>query len=86
MKRTVIATAILVFGTTLATAAYAQGRHDEKPHGSTKPSTSVTTGVPATGGRHDEGPHGPRKVSTKTSAAAADGSFKRAPDSDNCCK
>ena len=69
MKRVSIATIIFVFGTALASAALAQGRHDEKPHGSTKPSASATEGQyePMPGGRHDEKPHGPRKPAGKKS-------------------
>jgi hypothetical protein len=33
---------VFLFGTALASAAFAQGRHDEKPHGSSKPSVSAT--------------------------------------------
>jgi hypothetical protein len=68
MKRALIATIVLAFGTALATASFAQGRHDDKPHGSTKPSAESTryVPVPVWGGRHDERPHGPRKtVQTK---------------------
>ena len=48
----------------LAGAAYGQGRHDEKPHGSGKPAAASkergsVEGV--SGGRHDERPHGPKK-------------------------
>jgi len=67
MKRASIAAIILAFGTALAATAFAQGRHDEKPHGSTKPSAESTEGKyePMPGGRHDEKPHGPRKLATK---------------------
>jgi len=62
MKRALIATVVLAFGTALATASFAQGRHDEKPHGSTKPSAGQSQAAgPAMGGRHDERPHGTRK-------------------------
>ncbi len=67
MKRTSIAAFVLVLGTALATTAFAQGRHDEKPHGSTKPSAESTEGrsQPMAGGRHDERPHGTRKAVDK---------------------
>ena len=67
MKRTSIAAFALVLGTALAATAFAQGRHDEKPHGSSKPSAESTErkSPPMTGGRHDERPHGWRKVVDK---------------------
>ena len=37
MKRTIISTIVLAAATTLAAASFAQGRHDEKPHGPRKP-------------------------------------------------
>jgi hypothetical protein len=72
MKRALLTTAAFVLGTALATTSYAQGRHDEKPHGSTKPAVSVPSAAPVTGGRHDEGPyaHSPRKGAAKTTAEA----------------
>lgn len=66
MKRVVIATAVFFFGTVLATASFALGRHDEKPHGSGKPAAGAiasTSGI--TGGRHDERPHGPKQSAGK---------------------
>lgn len=45
----------------VSAASFAQGRHDEKPHGSTKPQASddsVRKSPPMSGGRHDERPHG----------------------------
>lgn len=78
MKRTLIAAIVLVSGIALASAAAAQGRHDEKPHGSTKPSAESTEskGQPMMGGRHDEKPHGAKKKtahkeSDSTKAAAS---------------
>ncbi len=67
MKRTIISTIVLAAATTLAAASFAQGRHDEKPHGSAKPSAQSTEGKyePMPGGRHDEKPHGPRKPIAK---------------------
>jgi hypothetical protein len=72
MKRASIAALVLVFGTALATTAFAQGRHDEKPHGSTKPSAESTEGKsqPMAGGRHDEKPHGTKKPAAKKADAA----------------
>ncbi len=73
MKRAIITTVVFAFGTVLATTAFAQGRHDEKPHGSTKPSAEAAqyAPVPVSGGRHDERPHGPRKLVSKKDAAKA---------------
>jgi len=39
MKHIIVAIIAILFGIGIAVA---QGRHDEKPHGSTKPSTSAT--------------------------------------------
>ena len=82
MKRASIAALILVLGTALATTAFAQGRHDEKPHGSTKPSAESTEGKqqPMTGGRHDERPHGAKKAVDKK-AVMKKGDAEKAPDS-----
>ena len=69
MKSVLISAVVFVFGIALASAAFAQGRHDEKPHGSAKPSAGSTEGKyePMPGGRHDEKPHGPRKPAAKKS-------------------
>ena len=55
--------------------AGAQGRHDDKPHGSTKPSASSTEGKyeAMPGGRHDEKPHGPRKEVSKKKTDKGEG-------------
>jgi hypothetical protein len=68
MTHAPIAAAVIVLGAILATTSYSQGRHDERPHGSSNPAASVTSAAPATGGRHDEGPyaHSPRKAKAKT--------------------
>lgn len=71
--------AALSFG--VATTTFAQGRHDEKPHGSTKPSaTSEDTerkASPAAGGRHDERPHGmAKKQKPKKSSSGEEKSGK----------
>lgn len=86
MKRTLIATIVLAFGTVLATASFAQGRHDEKPHGSTKPSVERTEyeRVPSWGGRHDERPHGPRKPAATKQGPK--GGTETVPKADECCK
>jgi hypothetical protein len=83
MKRAMITTIVFAFGTTLATASLAQGRHDEKPHGSTKPSAEAARYAPVamTGGRHDERPHGQRK--SAPTKAEPEGFTKSAPE---CCK
>jgi len=69
MKHIIVAIIAILFGIGIAVA---QGRHDEKPHGSTKPSTSATEDKyePMPGGRHDEKPHGPRKAAKQTSVKA----------------
>ncbi len=86
MKRTLLTTAIFTFAAAFAIASFAQGRHDEKPHGSTKPSAEVVqyAPVPVSGGRHDERPHGPRKLlPTKQEPK---GGTEAAPKADECCK
>lgn len=53
----------------LATTAFAQARHDEKPHGTAKPAPSSTADTPATErtpGRHDDRPHGQKKSKDKS--------------------
>ena len=74
MKRAYIAAVIVAFGTALAATAFAQGRHDEKPHGSTKPSAESSEGKyePMPGGRHDERPHGQRKPAKQAEPKKAD--------------
>jgi hypothetical protein len=77
MKTTSIAAITLVTGFALATSVFAQGRHDEKPHSSSKPSASAPEDKcgPMTGGRHDEKPHGPCKpVAKKTEPAKSSNS------------
>lgn len=68
MKRTAIATLVFALGSVFATASYAQGRHDEKPHGMPKPaaqeSENTSAGAGMTG-RHDEKPHGTKKKAAK---------------------
>ncbi len=59
--------AAFALGITAASGTYAQGRHDEKPHGMQKPPAQTTEQVSPGGpmGRHDERPHGPRKPAAK---------------------
>jgi len=67
--------AIAAIGIASATTAFAQARHDEKPHGSTKPDTTQNTerkAGPMTGGRHDERPHGVTKKPKKEKSTAGD--------------
>ena len=70
MKRTTIAVIVLGISVALGTAAYAQGRHDDKPHGVPKdmPMATESHGAPAPAGRHDEKPHGQKKPAAKKSA------------------
>jgi len=87
MKGTVITLSMAALGMALAGASLAQGRHDEKPHGSTKPSAGATWVAPATGGRHDEGPyaHRPRKSNVKQSESTPAAGTKQSPDAEACC-
>ena len=81
MKTKILAALTMILGIALSTSVFAQGRHDEKPHGMSKPAATEEikeTGTP-TGGRHDEGitTHGARKANAKKdSAKAGDGSDK----------
>jgi hypothetical protein len=68
--KTSIRIAMIAFATALlSTGSFAQGRHDEKPHGMTKPAASSSDTRAGTGGRHDEGPtsHGTKKAAKKKS-------------------
>ena len=75
MKTKTLAALTMILGIALSTSAFAQGRHDEKPHGMGKPATAQESKVAraATGGRHDEGvtTHGTRRVSAKKDSAQA---------------
>jgi hypothetical protein len=86
MKRTTIAVVLFGLSTALAATAFAQGRHDDKPHGSAKPSASSAESKyePMPGGRHDEKPHGPRKLSKKAQSEKADA--KKSSDTDKAVK
>ena len=70
MKQISIATIVFAVSTAVGSAAYAQGRHDDKPHGMPKnmPMATESQGAPAPAGRHDERPHGQKKPATKKSA------------------
>ena len=74
MHRNLVKTATFVAALALTGAAYSQGRHDEKPHGSAKPAAESTDTVPATGGRHDSGAttHAPAKKAPAKKDKAAD--------------
>lgn len=76
MKTKTLAALTMILGVALSTAAFAQGRHDEKPHGMGKPAAAQEGQVTrtATGGRHDEGvtTHGTRRVFAKKDSARAD--------------
>ena len=77
MQRIMLMIITALLGTALSLSAAAQGRHDEKPHGSTKPSatSSEEPKGPGYGGRHDEKPHGtPKKASSKKKAEKAESS------------
>ena len=75
MKMKILPALTMILGIALSTSAFAQGRHDEKPHGMGKPAATQEGKVTrtATGGRHDEGgtTHGARKTSAKKDSAKA---------------
>ena len=79
MKKHAIAVAALALGLATGSGAYAQGRHDEKPHGMQKQTDAAKNSSErqATGGRHDEGAtsHG-KKKSTKASKRPVDPASK----------
>ena len=58
MKHTAIASVVFAVSAALGTASFAQGRHDDKPHGMMKsaPAASEERGAPPVAGRHDERP------------------------------
>jgi hypothetical protein len=87
MKRGMTGVATFAFAMVLATTAFAQGRHDEKPHGApakAKDNAMQYAPVPVSGGRHDERPHGPRKPLTVS--RDTQGVSESAPTVDSCCK
>ncbi len=75
MKSKTLAALTMILGIALSTTTFAQGRHDEKPHGSTKPTATQEGKAPpaATGGRHDAGgtTHGTVKAKAKKDNAKA---------------
>lgn len=70
--------AAISFG--VATTTLAQGRHDEKPHGSAKPAAdsgdTERKAPPGVGGRHDERPHGTVKKQKPKKSKASSGEEK----------
>ena len=62
------------------TASFAQGRHDEKPHGSMKsaPSATEQSRASGSGGRHDEGgtTHGKKKPAAKNDKSTSQDTAK----------
>ena len=66
-----ITTAVFIFTTALGTASFAQGRHDDKAHGTPKnmPMATESQAAATPAGRHDERPHGPKKPAVKKAAA-----------------
>jgi hypothetical protein len=74
MRTGTLAAFAMVVGFALSGSAFAQGRHDEKPHGMpAKPPAAATDTdrVYAGSGRHDEKPHGMRKPAVKKDATKA---------------
>jgi hypothetical protein len=73
MKHTAIAAMVFGISVALGTSAYAQGRHDDKPHGMPKdmPMATKSEGAPGPAGRHDERPHGQKKPAKKSAEKAA---------------
>ena len=61
MKTKVLAALTMILGIALSTSAFAQGRHDEKPHGSAKPTVVANEQA------------GNPQLSTTKSAAQKDG-------------
>ena len=72
MKSKFLAALTVILGVALSTSVFAQGRHDEKPHGMGKPAAESpdVKRVPAGSGRHDEKPHGLKKPAKKADDAA----------------
>ncbi len=75
MKSKTLAALTMILGIALSTTTFAQGRHDEKPHGTSKPTATQEGKAPqaATGGRHDAGgtTHGAKKTTAKKDSAKA---------------
>ncbi len=70
MKHTAMAAIVFAVSAALGTVSFAQGRHDDKPHGMMKsaPAASEDRGAPGMMGRHDERPHGQKKPAAKKPA------------------
>jgi hypothetical protein len=77
MKSKTLAALTMILGIALSTSAFAQGRHDEKPHGMSKPAATQESKETrtATGGRHDAGgtTHGANTITAKKDSAQAGG-------------
>lgn len=64
MKRSIRNAVVFALGLGVGMAAYAQGRHDDKPHEPTKKSAAKKNAKaqqPSAGGRHDDKAHGAPK-------------------------
>jgi hypothetical protein len=87
VKRIVLTLSAAVLGLAISGASFAQGRHDERPHGSMKPSAESAARAPVTSGRHDEGPyaHSPRRPAEKKPEGQADAAARPSADGDACC-
>lgn len=76
MKSKFLPALATILGIALSTPAFAQGRHDEKPHGMGKPAAASPDKERSAdvSGRHDEKPHGKKKkpAAEKDSAKAVD--------------
>ena len=72
MKLATALIAAFTLGIIAGPGAYAQGRHDDKPHGMQKPAAKAGDQASPGGmaGRHDERPHGPRKPAAKKADTA----------------
>ena len=75
MKSKTLAALTMILGIALSTSVFAQGRHDEKPHGMKKPvaESKDVERVPGGAGRHDEKPHGMKKPAKKADSTAKEG-------------
>ncbi len=71
MKSKTLAVVTLFIGLALSASAFAQGRHDEKPHGMKPPAEAADKPMPVGSGRHDEKPHAAFKAAAKKQAPQA---------------
>lgn len=73
MKSTKIKILAIAASLAMVSTVFAQGRHDEKPHGQKKPAQTAkegdAKGQSMSGGRHDEKPHGTPKSGAKKEVA-----------------